>query len=383
MRLHRILIATLLLLATGDAFATVAAPTPVSYIDSNGMRRVWVFVKNNSNGHLAVNRFNGLTWDWVDMGLAPGMTSFRPGKALTYIDSSGIRRIYVFGVDQENKLALRYYNGSGWYWKKFGGVALNPASISAVTYVTSNGTQILRAFATTAEKGEFVAQYWNGAEWIWIFAGKPPSLGEQGRLEDTDAITYVDSAGDHRMDVFFTAFDGAEFRLAENSSTYGAGEWMDHGGVGVAEISPITFTENHDRKIYVYARSSDTLRSRRRVGGDWSWVNSGLPVPDSQLWETAATTYVDLSGARQIHVFVTVNTGGRVYRRSWNGSSFEWINQNKPDAYGVVNSLTALSVADPATGHEFVYLFAVNAYGSLVFNYWSGANWVWANNGQP
>src|SRR5262245_2210762 len=102
MKLHRILIATLLMLVTGDALATVAAPTPVSYVDSNGMRRVWVFVKNNSNGHLAANHFNGQIWSWLDLGLAPGMTSFRPGKALTYIDSSGNRRLYIFGVDQEN-----------------------------------------------------------------------------------------------------------------------------------------------------------------------------------------------------------------------------------------------------------------------------------------
>jgi hypothetical protein len=112
------------------------APSAITYSD-DGTRKIYVFgltqvyvPTENVNAHyLKVTHWNGSSWQSVSHGtIDDPLNSLGPPDAITYPDSSGAHRIYVFSIMRTvsfafpwpqlgpPRLVIRYWNGSSWQW---------------------------------------------------------------------------------------------------------------------------------------------------------------------------------------------------------------------------------------------------------------------------
>jgi hypothetical protein len=93
--------------------------SPITFLDSAGHQRIYVFAQG-SNGHLVVNYWDGVNWHWADQGLPAGTTSVWRSSPITYVDSSGHRRIYVFARADNGHIVVNYWDGFSWHWADHG-----------------------------------------------------------------------------------------------------------------------------------------------------------------------------------------------------------------------------------------------------------------------
>jgi hypothetical protein len=99
----------------------------------------------------------------------------------------------------------------------------------------------------------------------------------------------------------------------------------------------------------------------------------------------AAITY---SSAKQhIYAFV-VGNNGRLYANHWDGAKWLWEDHGKPttaslnSAPGVTNFQTVSSLPGVSTEkYQRIYVFVVGSEAHLYTNYWDGAKWQWADQG--
>jgi hypothetical protein len=98
--------------------ATVAgSPSVITYAEG-GKQRLFAFIPG-SKGHLYVNYWNGNTWQWADQGAPAGAPLIGSVSAISYLDG-GIRRIYAFSHDTVGHLIVNYWNGVQWQWSDLG-----------------------------------------------------------------------------------------------------------------------------------------------------------------------------------------------------------------------------------------------------------------------
>ena len=142
-----LLAAVLALAAAMPAHAVQGRPSAISFTDADSDRHIYAFVKGD-NGHLVANHFDGSTWVWTDHGLPAGAVSISNPRAITYIDGIGNRRIYVFAVDNTGQLVVRFHKGAGfaWQWAEQGGPKIYGTTLSATTFVDDSGVRRMYAF---------------------------------------------------------------------------------------------------------------------------------------------------------------------------------------------------------------------------------------------
>jgi hypothetical protein len=203
-------------LPAGDA--GVSNPSAITYV-SGGLQRIYVFGAA-TNGHLVVNYWDGSAWHWADQGVSDGSTMVYTPSAITYA-TGGVQRIYAFVQASNGHLAVNYWDGSAWHWADQGVIAGSEivSYPSAITYA-SGGVQRIYAF-TQATSGHLAVNYWDGSAWHWADQG----LADGYVFSYPSAIT-SSSAGVQLIYVFGEASND---HLMVNYWTGSAWYWADQG----------------------------------------------------------------------------------------------------------------------------------------------------------
>jgi hypothetical protein len=406
--LKRPLFWTMSLLILWGALPQVAQAGGVSaitYVDAAGKRRIFAFAQG-SNYQLVANYWvEGAAWQKADFGLPPGSTYLEKPNAITYIDAAGKRRIYVFafaeyGLFGPTHLVVKYYvEGVGWQWSDQGWSGeIHPGRIAyppkAVTYVDSEGKRRIYVFA----QGYYhlmVNYYIEGVGWKWADLGAP---ADASSVRPMDAISYVDGDGDRRIYVFCGVWYSSTQTEVLFLKYWNGQSWNWHYA-GVAnddpqDVAAITYVDdNQHRRIYAFTDLFGNLWAYywiQSVG--WQWGDLGAPGGGSGRPQTAIT-YVDSDGTRRIHVFAHKSSGGHLYRQRWTGSSWEWADHGDPPVGNLRNIDAVTYVDDKGNRHIYVFCESLDAAGRhLAVNYWvSGTTltstsspvggWKWVNLG--
>jgi hypothetical protein len=376
------IVAALWLTVTTPALAALYRVSSITFLDEQNDRRIYAFVAGD--GRLRLNVFNGSTWNWIDHGLPPGATQIYQPQAVTYVDSAGHRRIYVFAVTGQGQLWLRFWNGFEWKWVSQGGPPIAATSTSAITYIDPAGNRRIYLFGIS--QGHLVTNYWNGSAWQWADQGTPPGANLSGSV--TDTITYLDE-GARRIDVVFQGFFNGTGMLFTNSWNGSSWSWMFHGGTTVGKNSTVTYSEAGSRRIAAFVQRGEFLYARIWNGSSWDWVSLGRPTQapgeiDSIFYSLDAIAFTDSNFNQRMQVFGSF--GGEVSSRIWNGTAWlPWTNHGLPPNTTGLADLSALSYTDSRTGTPRIHLFAPcgATWSHLCMHYFNGASWQWFDQGAP
>ena len=297
---------------TAPALAIQSEVSAITYVDQDGDRRIFAFARGDS-GHLVLNHFNGTTWHWIDHGVPAGATSVGGPKALTYVDAAGFRRIYVFVKDNTNHLALRYWNGFQWQWVHQGGPEVLGDTLSVLTNIDPSGNRRIYAFMVAGNHDHLFVNYWDGFTWQWADNGSPPD-----GATSTEAITYIDDNGERRIEVFVRVYVNTTFPLYVNSWTGSNWVWTNHGGSDVGSISAVTYVDTSGlRRIYAFMKRQSELWVHWWTGFAWAWTPLGVPAgqQNSILYNISALTYVDSANNRRLYAFAEFS--GNLFVKYW------------------------------------------------------------------
>jgi hypothetical protein len=367
------------------AYAISSTPTTITYLDASGNQRIYSFASGN-NSHLVVNYWDGFHWHWADQGLPAGTTAIYSPNAITYLDGSGNQRIYVFATASNSHLVVNYWDGSAWHWADQG-VAPGPIGVSgpsAVTYVDGSGNRRIYVFAVAtnspvANSDHLVVNYWDGFAWHWADQGLPAG---NTYVFDPSAITYFDGST-QRLYVFAI---GDNNHLEVNYWDGAAWHWADQGlpaGMSGIAVPPMAITymdgAGHQR-IYAFCVGSNLhLVVNYWDGFSWHWADQGLPAGASWVAGPNAVTYVDATGNQRIYVFAE-GSNNHLVVNYWNGSGWHWADQGLPAGTTALYYPNSITYVD-AAGNRRIYAFADANTDHLVVNYWNGFDWAWADQG--
>jgi hypothetical protein len=165
---------------TGGFWGTEGPPGVITFKDDAGIQRIYAFVQApQSNTRLFVNYWDGMQWQWADLGTPPG-TYLKAGIApnvITFRDENGKQGIYVFVLALDKHLWVNYWDGMQWQWADQGtpGPDLELEYVhGAVTY-SEGRTQRIYVFAESGGIGSrWYVNYWDGAAWHWADQGVEP-----------------------------------------------------------------------------------------------------------------------------------------------------------------------------------------------------------------
>jgi hypothetical protein len=205
----------------------LGGPSVVSYQDEAGKRRIYDFASSGpgggASGRLYVHYWNGSAWKWADQG-TPGVEPNSNPSVITYKEGE-TQRIYAFVSGSpvfDTRLFVNYWNGIKWQWADLGSppgkrVTSPP---QAVTYREGN-TQRIYVFVSCEDDHLWIC-YWDGSKWEWADQGSPPASWFDDTLR---AITYrVDDI--QRIYAFFVGYDKHLWLHYWNGSKW---QWADQG----------------------------------------------------------------------------------------------------------------------------------------------------------
>jgi hypothetical protein len=370
----------------------ILKPEPVSIVSylEGSTRRIYVFALGE-DGHLYVNWWDGARWRWADQG-KPGIAMTGQAtagvSAITYREG-GKQRIYAF-VPYGN-LYVNYWDGNGWHWADQGRPSSQDVLVtrpSAVTYRQDNQQRI---YCFVSTNSTLFVNYWDGKGWHWGNQGAPP-VESSGGAGSPEAITYSEG-GVQRLYIFVTNSPAslAKGRLYVNWWDGNTWRWADQGRPSapfqaiepMGPLSGITYTENGQRRIYLFARGGLVSPGHLYVnywnGTSWQWADQGTPASVSEVSYPATVTYRDESGKQRIYTFVNA---GRLYVNWWDGSKWNWADQGTPPG-GSWHTETMRAITYHDGIHQRIYAFMVGQDGHLWAHYWDGAGWHWGDQGMP
>ncbi|MEO8019578.1 MAG: hypothetical protein ABI769_17340 [Pseudomonadota bacterium] len=375
------------------AQAVKGRPSAITFDDAGSGRKIYAFVKGD-NGHLVSKEFAGSGWTWTDHGLPEGVGSISNPKAVTYLDSSGNRRIYVFVVDSTGHLAIRFYKGPsyGWQWSKQGGPWISGQSLSATTYVDDAGILHLYAFAFSTNSGgavpfKLVKHYWNGSAWGWSDMGNYASL-PYNNGSFTETTTYIGNDGRRRLDVFCVA--GDDQALLRHSLVEQSWSMSNLGSlVDLTNASSVNFVNSAGyRTVNTFVRNNDYETIWNRAGGGWTEIGKPASVSYSQQGLISATAYQSIAGYP--HVLVFVEWEKHLYLRVWVNNSWQpWANLGRPSSSSTsatdgVKNTTAITYLDSDSALQHTRVFMTGAQNDhLYVNFLNGLGWQWSDLGNP
>jgi hypothetical protein len=156
----------------GAPAGTTLSGGPAAITFREGLKqRLYGFVRGQ-NGHLLVNYWDGNSWHWADQGKPAGTDVVGDPTAITY-RQAGTQRIYVFARGSNGHLAVNYWDGNSWHWADQGAPAGTTVTgvPNAITY-NEGGVQRIYVFVRGAN-GHLLVNYWDGNSWHWADQGTP------------------------------------------------------------------------------------------------------------------------------------------------------------------------------------------------------------------
>jgi hypothetical protein len=379
-----------LLCTAAPAFAVAGRPSAFSYVDTNFDRHLYAFVKGD-NGHLLSNHFDGTSWAWMDHGVPAGSAVINNPKAVTYIDDSGNRRIYVFAVDNNGRLVVLYHKGAGfnWQWSVQGGPYIVASSLSATTFTDDNGVRRIYAFGFRTNQGgpapyRLTTNFWNGNGWSWADLATT-SAAPQTHSSFTEVTNYLGNDGRRRMDVFSEAGDGPSNSLLRHSWVESVWNLSNLGGMAVSFASTINHLDlSGNRQVHTFVRHPEYETIWDRHGGGWSEVGVPSGMLGLQQGHISATTYKDGAGNLRINLFAEWDK--RLFlRTSVNYTWQPWVELGRPSSALTlgVKFTTAITYLDSRGGDQHTWVFMTSPNDNLYVDFWNGTSWQWFNLGNP
>jgi hypothetical protein len=304
----------------------VFQPSAVSYQAASGDQRFFVFTEA-SNSHLAANWWDGTLWHWSDQGLPPGAAYVLPPSAVTYRDAAGKQHFFVFAEGNNRHLTVNWWDGALWHWSDQGlpPGATEVATPDAVTYQDTAGKQRFFVF-TAASSGHLMANWWDGALWHWSDQGLPTGTTY---VITPKCVTYRDPSGKQRFFVFAEANNG---HLVVNWWDGALWHWSDQGlpsGSAYAHNpSPVTYRDAMgNQRFFVFAQASNGhLVANWWDGAHWHWSDQGLPAGATGVTTPSAVTYQDAAGKQHFFVFAR-GSNGHLVANWWDGALWHWSDQ--------------------------------------------------------
>jgi hypothetical protein len=387
-----LLTALFALFGAPPAHAVKGRPSAITFHDAGSDRKIYAFVKGD-NGHLLSNSFDGTSWTWMDHDLPEGVASISNPKAVTYVDGSGNRRIYVFVVDSTGHLAIRFYKGPsyGWQWSKQGGPSISGNSLSATTYLDDDGVLHLWAFAFSTNPGgavpfKLVQHHWNGSAWSWSDMGTYAGL-PYNSVSFTETTSYTGNDGRHRLDVFCSA--GDDLMLLRHSLVNQSWSLSNLGnGADLTNASSVNYVDTSGyRKVETFVRHPEYETIWHRDASGWSEIGKPSGVSYSQQGLISATSYPSIGGYPHINVFVEWEK--HLYLRAWANLSWQaWVDLGRPSGAstsltdGVKNTTAITYPSDFGPQHTWVFMTGAQN-DRLYVNFWNGSSWQWYDRGNP
>jgi hypothetical protein len=373
------------LFAAPSARATsIVEPSVITFLDAGSNRHIYLFVMG-SNNHLVSRHFDGTSWTSHDHGLPPGSTRAYTPKAVTYVDDTGRRRIYVFAIDQDGRLMLLFHKGAGfsWQWSLQGGPVLNQPSLSATTFLDDNGVRRIYAFAHNLPNdgpvfAPLVTNFWDGNNWNWVQMNN--ALADPQSSGSFSLVTnYIGNDGRRRMDVFTT--DAPDRAVLRHSWTSGAWTVANLHGQAWISGSVVNFLDTAgNRQVHLFAFNPFWESIWDRHGGVWDNIG-GPPPPLSAFDSMSAIAFKDPSGFPAMHLYVVV--AGRLYLRTWVNNAWQsWTNfgqpGNPPDLY--IKDAVAITYVDSRSSDQHIWVFVKGDH--LYAKRWNGSSWQWTDLGE-
>lgn len=394
----------------------------VTYVDSLNTRRVSAFVRG-TDGHLWLNHFNGATWTWIDHGLPAGATSIIDQQPITYYDDDQQRRFYVFAVDNNKHLVVRYWNGSQWQWANQGGPELKRAfgSISVITYVGAQGERRIYVFAIRASDSHIMTNYWNGSSWQWADLGlydvKLTNSTTIYAPVKTKALTFS-HLGTRFIEVFCLSdappYNGMTITeliytsgipyagvspgwlwahpIAVRSRSFAPLSYVDTSGVRHQHVFYGTYQENQSELWFNQETASAPIAPYMPP----SWIVNTATVPGVDpalpINNISAITYPEGSSGQIHYAFMDVD--GRLYGRPgtgvavWTGNgvsglSWSWELQGAPAGYDVSQPEAITYLGNDGVRRIHVFMYGQGRVNTLFTKHWNGTMWQWINLGAP
>jgi hypothetical protein len=305
-------------------------PAVITYRENN-TQRIYVFITGRE-GHLRVHWWDGTQWATDDLGKPPGSFVDGAPAAITYLDENGARRIYVFVRGEDDHLHVCFWDGLQWSWANQGtpqGTTLvrggpEPRSHpTAITYREGNQPQRIYVFVRGVD-GHLHVNFWDGVQWSWADQGRMSQGGPPpwGGPATPCAITYRENNAPQRIYVF-TMHTG----LGTNWWDGGQWDWQYLGRAGYGPPCATTYLENNDglQRIYAFSPVGE------HVYVDWwessPWMNAPLGTHPDGVVDPDGTpcviTFRDDNNSQRIYVF----RNGKSFQLPvlwWDGTQWLW-----------------------------------------------------------
>jgi hypothetical protein len=363
-------------------------PSLISYVDANNNRRIDVFV-TGANSHLYSRSFDGSSWSWIYHGVPPGAVYLRDPTAVTYIDASGNRRIYVFAIDIHGQLVIRYHKGPGssWQWSTFGGPDLGLSKLAATTFQDDSGVQQIIAYAyrtTETDPGYHLTSLrWNGSSWSWLDLPTVPGIPAIAASFIT-ATNYIGNDGRRRVDVFTAV--GEDRVLVRHSLVDNVYSVTNLNGMArdyAATVNYLDIVGNRRVHTFVYHPEYETIWERS--GCCWTEIGIAPGMMGAVPNGLNATAFRDLVGYQRINVYM--EWGRRVFLRQYQNLSWQpWVDLGLPaGAPDGLFGTRALTYFDAQLGiyRHMVAAVTLTTSRRLVMATGAGSSWTWTDHGTP
>ncbi len=251
--------------------AVVSQPSALTFLEGTA-QRLYAFVRG-ADGHLHVNFWDGSQWRWADQGRPPGASVFAGPTATTYRDAN-VQRLYVFVRDAPSRLFVNFWDGGTWRWAEQGVPATGRVRrpFDVVTYFESGLRRIYSFVDDDQERLQL--NFWNGATWQWADTWQPwtfdwgsvdyfqPSVAQGGRA----VAVAVHPTDDRRM--FVASETGGLFRTADRGRSWAHVRSLTTQWLWDVEYAP------DDPDVVIAVAGADYREPNG--GGIWRSIDGGL-----------------------------------------------------------------------------------------------------------
>jgi hypothetical protein len=365
----------------------------ITYDDIGSDRRIRMFTESDPKiggyGDLYSCDYDGTSWTWTNHGRPPGSVWVANSQPITYLDETDKRRIYVFAVDHNGELVVRYHKGAGfsWQWAKLGGPQLSGATISATTFVDDDGVRRIYVFASGPNPGgpapyRLVTHYWNGSSWNWAIL--PVTPGTPLNQPSHTTVTHYKDASDHRrVDVFSKA--GPNNTLVRHSLVQNAWSVTNLGGQVFPPMATVNYQDfSGNRHVHTVTRNPPGNDFWDRRGANAALLAHPAVVGDAPIQGISLINYNDEDGNLRMDLFASYMDGTYFRRAALNDVWLPWVQVALPpgNPQGVHNP-NAITFLDSRGGEQHRYVFMMGPAYKIYAHHWNGSTWQWIDLGWP
>jgi hypothetical protein len=360
----------------------------ITYLDEDSNRHVWVFTET-LDGRMVSKHFDSKSWVWMDHGKPPGRIFVGNSQPLTYLDSTGNRRIYVFAVDDEGKMRVRYDkgDGSGWKWSGGGGMNFLGATLSSTTYIDYNGDRRVQVFGVGAIHDNpniyRVMSLYIKENNVQVSFELPDLAGSTLTPASFTANTnYLDADGNRRVMVF-TKNSGNE--LVRFTSLQNIWTGTNLGGTAFTPSGAINHLDTAGtRHTHAVVRNPGTNDLWDRRGTSATALPHPAAVGSAPLQGLSLINYTEADGDLRMDLYASYSGHGLYRRVSIDDTWYPWVHVGLPPGTPqAAHNPSAMTYLDSRGGLQHKYVFILGPESHLWANFWDGMVWQWIDLGLP